>query len=124
MMTLKRSECAILSLVLKRKWFEMIAAGKKREEYRMDTKYWRSRLINWEIAAAPGILPVVEFRLGYAKNALRMAFAANEVVSVCSRLYYRRGFAIHPEWGELEDSHFAISLACHVNLLSESEVSQ
>ena len=124
MMTLKRSECAILSLVLKRKWFEMIAAGKKREEYRMDTKYWRIRLMRWGIVASPGILPVVEFRLGCAANAPRMAFAANEVASFYSRLYYRRVFTIHPEWGEPEDPHFAISLACRVNLLPESEVSK
>lgn len=34
MKQLKRSECAILPLVLKGKWYDMIASGEKREEYR------------------------------------------------------------------------------------------
>ena len=37
MIELKRSSCAILPLVLKGKWFDMIERGEKREEYRMAT---------------------------------------------------------------------------------------
>jgi len=35
----------ILYLTLYRKWFDCIAAGWKREEYRNLTEYWRKRLI-------------------------------------------------------------------------------
>jgi len=35
-----------LQLVLKRKWFEMIASGEKGEEYRDITDYWVQRLFN------------------------------------------------------------------------------
>ena len=34
MIKLERKRCAILSLVLKGKWYDLIASGVKREEYR------------------------------------------------------------------------------------------
>lgn len=40
MIKLKRSQCSILPLVLKGKWYDMIATGEKKEEYRADTQYW------------------------------------------------------------------------------------
>ena len=48
MQKLKRSECAVLTLVLKRKWYDMIASCEKREEYRDYTLYWRKRIGKWE----------------------------------------------------------------------------
>ena len=33
-----------LDLVLKKKWFDMIASGEKTEEYREIKPYWESRL--------------------------------------------------------------------------------
>lgn len=41
---LKKGE--ILHLTLHRKWFDLIASGDKKHEFRANTKYWRSRLIN------------------------------------------------------------------------------
>lgn len=35
----------ILRLTLKRKWFDLIASGKKKVEYRLGTSYWRNRLL-------------------------------------------------------------------------------
>ena len=35
-----------LHLVLKRKWWDMIASGEKREEYREVCHYWATRLLN------------------------------------------------------------------------------
>ena len=34
MMKIKKCECSVLHLVLKKKWYDMIASGEKREEYR------------------------------------------------------------------------------------------
>lgn len=34
----------ILHLTLKKKWFDMIASGEKKEEYREITPYWKRRL--------------------------------------------------------------------------------
>lgn len=36
----------ILHLTLKRKWFDLIASGKKREEYREIKNYWAARFLN------------------------------------------------------------------------------
>ena len=71
---IKREKCAILSLVLKGKWYDMIENGGKQEEYRDATKYWRIRLNNWDKRFTANNTPVVEFRRGYAHNAPRMAF--------------------------------------------------
>jgi hypothetical protein len=35
----------VLHLTLKKKWFDMIASGEKKEEYREDKEYWRRRLL-------------------------------------------------------------------------------
>ena len=48
----------ILHLTLKRKWFDLIASGKKTEEYRSDKRYWISRLAGQEFDE-------VHFRNGY-----------------------------------------------------------
>lgn len=38
----------MLTLPIKRKWFDMICKCQKREEYREPTEYWEKRL--WEAA--------------------------------------------------------------------------
>lgn len=113
MRKLKRSECAVLPLVLIGKWFDMIARGEKREEYRACTEYWRKRIWNWE-DKAKGPSPeacktlVVEFRRGYASNAPRMAFSAH------IRAWRRE--PNHPEWGEPYEPHYVIALDERVEL--------
>ena len=42
----------MLTLPIKRKWFDMICRGEKREEYREATEYYRTR-INSAIVADP-----------------------------------------------------------------------
>ena len=39
-------EKKILTLTVSKQWFDMIAAGKKTEEYREINPYWASRLVN------------------------------------------------------------------------------
>ena len=51
----------ILHLTLKKKWFDMIASGVKKEEYREMKPYWHKRLRNKSY-------DVIRFRNGYAKN--------------------------------------------------------
>ena len=106
MKRLKRSECAVLSLVLKRKWFDEIRLGGKREEYRAATAYWAIRLSNWD--NAPAGHHVVEFRLGYAKDAPRVAFI--------SPWYVAAAGCRHPEWGEPPPPHYVIFLGERVEL--------
>jgi len=50
-----------LYLPIKKKWFDMIKSGEKKEEYREIKQYWRSRIRNVSHA-------IVEFRNGYYKT--------------------------------------------------------
>lgn len=52
----------VLHLTLKKKWFDMIASGEKREEYRALKDYWERRLENKKHDA-------IQFRNGYSKDA-------------------------------------------------------
>ena len=124
MIELERSQCAILPLVLKGKWFDMIASGEKREEYRLPTDYWRKRLHNWDLRFNAQTTPVVEFRRGYAKDAPRMAFwclgletpgglSPYAFVSFDDKCKRR-----HPEWGEPDNAHFFIQLGGRICLAS------
>jgi len=54
----------ILHLTLKKKWFDMIISGEKREEYREIKPYWNKRLNKK--------FDVIRFRNGYAKNSPTM----------------------------------------------------
>lgn len=68
-----------LHLILKRKWFEMIASGEKTEEYRDCSPYWTKRLEKFKHAETlPGLFHVV-FRLGYYSNAPRMTFEIDSI---------------------------------------------
>lgn len=61
---------AVLRLTLKKKWFDMIAAGIKKEEYRECKPYWFNRLIEGA-PCEPKMkhFDYVEFRNGYKKYA-------------------------------------------------------
>lgn len=116
MKTLKRSECSILPLVLKRRWFEMIERGEKTEEYRDDTDYWWTRTSNW---CERGGSLVVEFRLGYQRNAPRMAFEVGPILTPFDTSEEAKKLFVkirHPEWGEPDAPHFVISLDERVEL--------
>lgn len=55
-----------LTLIIKRKWFEEIRAGRKTVEYREDKPYWRRRLMTpWGEMRK---FYQVEFRNGYGYN--------------------------------------------------------
>ena len=114
MRKLKRSECAVLPLVLKRRWFDLVATGQKREEYRDHTHYWATRIGNWfDRADREGLPLVVEFRLGYAARAQRTAF-------LLDRLYIRDAYCSpHPDWGEPCWAHYALGLGERVVLTDD-----
>lgn len=122
MTTIKRDGCAILPLVLTGKWYNMIARGGKREEYRLATGYWCRRLFNWDAASfTTDKAPVVEFRHGYAKDAPRMAYWCMGLGTSGGMKPYAYVDAAaaktrHPEWGEPEEPHFLIRLGGRVNL--------
>jgi hypothetical protein len=60
----------VLHLTLKKKWFDMIASGEKKEEYREIKQYWFRRLSITGNFEDGFIKPdAILFRHGYAKNA-------------------------------------------------------
>lgn len=64
----------VLHLTLKKEWFDMIASGEKREEYREIKPYWQTRLIGKHY-------DLIEFRNGYGINVpnLRMTLESISV---------------------------------------------
>ena len=122
MIKLKRSQCSILPLVLKGKWYDMIATGEKKEEYRAHSKYWRIRFHNWDRAFNARNTPVVEFRRGYSKDAPRMAFWTFGIDTVSGlRPYAYTAGARHPEWGEPEEPHLFVKLGGRVQLVDDKK---
>lgn len=113
-----------LSLVLKRKWFDMIASGEKTEEYREIKPYWESRLgdcFRWcsQTLDNNGLhlnlkrcntcserknlnqYDAVTFYLGYSKDRPSMTFAIKEIAISPGRT----------EWGaEKGEMYFVIKL--------------
>lgn len=119
--TIGRDRCAILSLVLKGEWYDMIEHGVKREEYRDATKYWRTRFNNWDAKFTAHNTPVVEFRRGYQPNAPRMAFWTLGIEAACGMMPYayvddQTDKPRHPEWGEPTTPHLFIALGGRVKL--------
>ena len=106
MKQLKRSQCSILPLVLRGKWYDMIASGEKREEYRADTPYWHRRFSNWVKNIHYREHLVIAFSRGYRKPDL--------FIEVCGiNLYSNR---LHLDWGEPTGSHYVIALKRRVQL--------
>lgn len=122
MIELNRSDCVILPLVLKRKWFDMIDRGEKLEEYRDATEYWRVRLNNFQRRCRPGKFPVVEFRDGYRKDARRMSFMMLKRTTYGGVHYFSfvyndgNSCSLHPDLGEPEAPHYIIMLGRRIKL--------
>lgn len=64
----------ILHLTLKKKWFDMIASGIKREEYRELKPYWHKRL-------QTKTYDVIKFRNGYTEDSPWMLVELKEICS-------------------------------------------
>lgn len=100
----------ILHLTLKKKWFDMIASGEKKEEYREIKDYWSKRFgYYYETDRESGYwdegttahYDVVRFRNGYSKNAPVMDV---EFIDMEMKLG-------KPEWGaEPGKKYFVIEL--------------
>ena len=65
----------ILHLTLKRKWFDLIASGAKKIEYRDYKPYWIKRLLG-------KTYDEIHFRNGYSRNApfMRVKYRGHKVV--------------------------------------------
>jgi hypothetical protein len=96
----------ILHLTLKKKWFDLIASGEKKEEYREIKDYWVKRLLDLVDEDNPQHLSsyelkhfdIVSANNGYAKN--------------CPNIKWRhKGIRIgegKPEWGAVPGKQYFI----------------
>jgi len=104
MRSLKKEQCEILHLVLKRKWYDMIDSGEKREEYRDETPHWE-RIYTWWLRE--GCKPrVVAFQRGYRKPSMWFVVDAT---SWSDR-------SMRPEWGEPDHPHHILFLGERVEV--------
>lgn len=106
----------VLRLVLKKKWYDMIASGEKKEEYRYTTDYYRKRFCpefkcwRWEVVTGNPLTDalhpcgickdhpanmrhydLVTFYLGYRKDRPSMTFVIDGITIGEGRM----------EWGAL-----------------------
>ena len=103
----------VLHLTLKKKWFDMIASGEKKEEYREVKDYWMKRLAgikgcgtSYNFTLLNNIknkcidYDVVIFKNGYSKN-------APTLVINCKGIEVREGKS---QWGAPNHRVFVIKL--------------
>lgn len=97
-----------LHLTLKKKWFDMIASGEKKEEYREIKDYWTKRLLHTDLSLNPYWL--VQFRNGYSKD-------APTITLVCKGISISEG---NPKWGAVEfQKYFVIELGNIISTIHE-----
>ena len=110
----------VLHLTLKKKWFDMIASGEKKEEYREIKEYWKNRLMIADYVSRNSTtsykqhtefihFDAVEFKNGYASN-------SPAVLIECKGIEVRYGV---PDWGaEPWKDYFVIKLG---NILTPNQ---
>ena len=78
----------VLRLVLKRRPFEVMRSGEKTEEFRDNTAYWRSRMLD-ESTGRWRDFDYVEFSLGFhpTRQKFRARFVGITLVSTVHRKY-------------------------------------
>lgn len=104
MTVLKKSECNLLHLVLKRKWFDLIDSGEKKEEYRGKTPHWERIYTWWN--KDPSKPYVVAFQRGYNKPS--MWFVVDGITLSDQ--------SMKPEWGEPKGPHHILFLGERVHV--------
>ena len=116
MRTLKRSDCVVLHLGLKRPWYARIDSGEKHIEFREAKPYWDVRIRNWMSRANDGKTRVLEFQCGYGRFSPRMWFIAGDG---SGRLFRRLGAddpVRHPDLGEFPKARYCLYIGERVTL--------
>ena len=90
----------MIILPIKKKWFDMILSGEKKEEYREIKPYYDKRFIN-ECKRNNGTCFYVIFRNGYSKN--------SPSIKCCISLFKSSG---RVEWGaELDKEYYVLKIS-------------
>lgn len=100
---MRRKYNDVLDLVVEHRWYDMIAAGEKNEEYRAHSAYWDRRI--GDKIKAGALWSRVRFRRGYTDTS--MTFAITQIVNGAGDP--RKGAPLDPCWiirfRPLEDVH-------------------
>lgn len=108
---LSRGKCSILTLFTKRKWYDHIAAGKKREEYRDITPYWTNRVDNWcNDHDGTNKKLIVGFAVPGSKADMFMELAY-------IGMHMDDVDASFPDWGEPNHPHYVFGLGDFVEIV-------
>jgi hypothetical protein len=113
MLSAETAQLKTLHLTLKKQWFDMIASGEKKEEYRELKPYWGQRLTShWCKAESKKCIPpfknyhLVEFTNGYGKDKPRLTLVLHSI---------RIGSG-KPEWGgDPGGNQFVIRLGSEIS---------
>lgn len=97
----------MLILPIKKKWFEMIASGEKKEEYREIKPYWTKRFENYyEIAKFNIELECSNFKEIYYRVVFRNGYQADSPTIKCKcKLRIGQG---KQEWGAEPNKEYYI----------------
>lgn len=88
----------MLVLPIKKKWFDMIVSGEKKEEYREIKPYWSRRFWNTGLSIwDPDAIKTVIFRNGYRNKSLQIK----------ARVTWRKGLG-KEEWGAEPNKEYYI----------------
>ena len=118
MITLKRSECAILHLGLKSHWYRMIESGTKCVEFREANDYWNVRISNCVQRGADGKKAVIEFQNGYGRFSPRMTFfAGHRGEGVLFARLWATDPVQHRELGEFPKDRYALFIGERVKVV-------
>lgn len=116
---LKTEDIKILHLNLKKKWFDLIDKGIKKEEYREIKPYWEKRLIDYKalkdhyqaIALKRYMLGIwtdvcKAFPKGYTHVLIRYGYTKQFIIFTIGEIKFGIG---NPDWGAPSDSVFIIT---------------
>ena len=89
----------MLVLPIKRKWFDMIKSGEKKEEYREIKPYWASRLFKNQMSWGTGLDYLLNYKAieQYGFFKLKNGYRKNSPSLICY-CYVHRGLG-KEEWG-------------------------
>lgn len=114
MKQLKRSECAVLPLVIKGKWYDMIASGEKKEEYRDDNPFWAKRIHKvYKQSRDYDTIMVIAFSKRCKKY--DMFFVCDYAMGVGE--VYIKTHKLKTEWGQPNSPHVILAIGERVELV-------
>ena len=116
MRTIKRTDCAVLHLGLRRYWYHMIDSGCKCVEFREASHYWNVRIANW-LERMEGKTPILEFQNGYSRFSPRMTFVAGRGEGQLFDLLAADVPIQHKELGEFPKDRYVLFIGERVHLV-------